>query len=241
MMWDTSKDYRLRVAEKSVDLFIRTAGGANLKGVWDKRKCLNAARKMIPEIQELYYSYMEPEDMARSSQVKDLKGKVQDITDALGGKGWEREFLKLVNREEKGKLGESISKIKFALNTISSIDKRLLLGKVDDPIVGIDIKRGEVVSLMKHPNADKLHVCNVNLGDRAATVVTNDLKVKEGNKVGVALLPPANFMGITSEGMFLGVNNTVLKDVEGELGDLPHGFPLEALNKTRSLVEEFLK
>ena len=235
-MWDTSKDYRLQVAEKSVDLFIRTAGGANLRGVWDKRKCLNAARKMIPEIQELYYSYMEPEDMARSSQVKDLKNKAQDITDALGGKGWEREFLKLVNKEEKEKLKDSISKIKFSLNTISCMDRRLLLGKVDDPIIGVDIKKGEVVSLMKHPNADKLLVCNVNLGDRAATV-----KVKEGNNVGVALLPPANFMGITSEGMFLGVDNTVLKDVEGELGGLPHGFPLEALNKTRSLVEEFLK
>jgi uncharacterized protein len=240
-MWDTSKDYRLRVAEKSVELFIRTAGGANLKGIWNKKKCMTAAREMIPEIQALYYSYLEPEDLAKSPQIMDLKEKIRDITEALGGEGWQGEFLKLVHKEEKEKLKESISKIKFSLNTISSVDKRLLLGAVDDPVVGIDIRKGEVVSIGKHPHADKLIVCNVNIGDRAATVVTNDMTVKEGNNVGVSLLPPTTFMGVTSEGMFLGVDNSVLKDVEGELGELPHGFPLEALKKTRSLVEEFLK
>jgi len=41
-MWDTSKDYRLRVLEKAVELFIRTAEGANLKGIWNKKKCLTS-------------------------------------------------------------------------------------------------------------------------------------------------------------------------------------------------------
>lgn len=75
----------------------------------------------------------------------------------------------------------------------------------------------------------------------AITVVTNDLTVKEGNRVAAAILPPSVFMGITSEGMFLGAGNEVLKDVEGNLGDMPHGIPLESLNKTRNLVETFLK
>ena len=49
-MWDTSKDYRLRVAEKAVDLFIRTAGGANLKGIWNKRKSMaNKDIAMVPD------------------------------------------------------------------------------------------------------------------------------------------------------------------------------------------------
>lgn len=240
-MWDTSKDYRLRVAEKSVELFIRTAEGANLKGIWNKRKSLNSARDMIPEIQKLYYSYLEPDELAKSPQIKDMKAKVADIVDALGGEGWQNEFFKLVNKDEKEKLEESIAKMKFALNTINNIDKRLLLGPVNDPVIGVDIKTGEVVSIIKHPKADKLLVCNVNVGDRAITVVTNDLTVKEGNRVGVSMLPPTVFMGITSEGMFLGAGEGVLKDVQGELGQLPHGFPLEALNETRNFVEEFLK
>jgi predicted RNA-binding protein with EMAP domain len=48
-------------------------------------------------------------------------------------------------------------------------------------------------------------------------------------------------MGITSEGMFLGAGEGVLKDVQGELGQMPHGIPLEALNESRNLVETFLK
>ncbi|MCD6188626.1 MAG: tRNA-binding protein, partial [Thermococcus sp.] len=64
---------------------------------------------------------------------------------------------------------------------------------------------------------------------------------KEGHRVAVALLPPANFRGITSEGMFLGAGEGVLKDVKGEIGGLPKGIPLEALKETRNLVESFLK
>ena len=237
-MWDTSKDYRLRVLEKSVDLFVRTAEGANLKGIWNKKKCLTSARAMLPEIQVMYFSYMEPVDLASSQQIDDMKQRVKDIIEALGGDRWHLQFLKLVNKDEKEKLVESIAKMKFALNTISTVDQRLLLGPINDPVIGIDIKTGEIVSIQK---LDKLLVCNVNFGDTAITVVTNDLTVKEGNRVAVAILPPSVFMGITSEGMFLGAGEGVLKDVEGGLGEMPHGIPLESLNETRNLVETFLK
>jgi uncharacterized protein len=237
-MWDTSKDYRLRVLEKSVELFIRTAEGANLKGIWNKKKCLTSARAMLPEIQAMYFSYMEPADLAVSPQLSDMKQRVREITEALGGDRWHIQFLKLVNKDEKQKLEESIAKMKFALNTISTVDTRLVLGPINDPVIGIDIKTGEIVSVQK---SDKLLVCNVNLGDRAITVVTNDLTVKEGNRVGVAMLPPSVFMGVTSEGMFLGSGDGIIKEVEGDLGDMPHGIPLESLNETRNLVETFLK
>jgi predicted RNA-binding protein with EMAP domain len=237
-MWDTSKDYRLRVLEKSVELFIRTAEGANLKGIWNKKKCLTSARAMLPEIQVMYFSYLEPADLASSPQIDDMKQRVNDIIEALGGDRWHLQFLKLVNKDEKEKLVESIAKMKFALNTISTVDQRLLLGPINDPVIGIDIKTGEIVSIQK---LDKLLVCNVNFGDTAITVVTNDLTVKEGNRVAVAILPPSVFMGITSEGMFLGAGEGILKDVEGNLGEMPHGIPLESLNETRNLVETFLK
>ena len=237
-MWDTSKDYRLRVLEKSVELFIKTAEGANLKGIWNKKKCLTSARAMLPEIQVMYFSYMEPADLANSPQINDLKERVKDIIEALGGERWHLQFLKLVNKAEKEKLEESIAKMKFALNTISTVDTRLSLGPINDPVIGIDIKTGEIVSIQK---MDKLLVCNVNFGNKAITVVTNDLTVKEGNQVAVAMLPPSVFMGVTSEGMFLGAGDGVLKDVEGNLGDMPHGIPLNSLNETRNLVETFLK
>jgi len=143
-----------------------------------------------------------------------------------------------VNKDEKEKLVESIAKMKFALNTIATVDRRLLLGPINDPVIGIDIKTGEIVSIQKF---DNLLVCNVNLGNKAITVVTNDLTVKEGNTVGIAMLPPSVFRGVTSEGMFLGSGDGVLKEVDGNLGEMPHGIPLESLNETRNLVEAFLK
>ncbi len=240
-MWDTSNDYRLLVAEKSVELFLRSVEGANLKGKWNKKQALQAARKMTSEIQTLYYSYLEPAAIIETPQISLLEDQGMEIVEALGGESWNRQFMELANREEKPKLEEALAKIKFFLNTISGLSERLSLGEIKDPVMGIDIKKGEILSVSKHPEADQLLVCNVNLHERAITVVTNDLDVKEKNQVAVALLPPEVFMGITSEGMFLGAGEGILKDVKGDLGKLPQGIPLEALNEARNLVENFLQ
>ncbi len=136
---------------------------------------------------------------------------------------------------------ENIAKVKFFLDTILGLKNRLALGPINDPIIGIDIKIGEVMSVTKHPNADSLMICNVNLRKKAITVVTNDLTIKEGINVGVSLLPPQTFMETVSEGMFLGMNGSILKDVDGELGEIPKGIPMESLNETRNLIESYLK
>ncbi len=196
---------------------------------------------MIPEIQAMRYSYVEPKELIETPQMRALKEKANGIIGALGGEEWYHTFLNLADKDEKEKVEEAVAKVRFFLNTILGLDKRLALGKINDPVIAVDIKVGEVMSVGKHPNADRLLVTNVNLGDRALTVVTNDLTVKEGNRVAVALLPPANFRGIVSEGMFLGAGEGVLKDVKGEIGGLPKGIPLEAFNETRNLVEAFLK
>lgn len=37
-MWDTSKDYRLKVAEKTIEQFISVIEGSNLRGSWNKKR-----------------------------------------------------------------------------------------------------------------------------------------------------------------------------------------------------------
>ena len=135
-----------------------------------------------------------------------------------------------------------VLKIGFVLSCFdfTSLRNRFKFGPIDDPIIGIDVKVGEIMSVSKHPNADSLMICNVNLGKRALKVVTNDLTVKEGNRVGVSLLPPATFMEIVSEGMFLGMDGSILKDVQGELGQMPNGIPMESLNETKNMITNFL-
>lgn len=240
-MWDTSKDYRLLVAEKSIDLFVRTVDGKNFKGHWRKRQAIDTAKEIGRELQAVAYSYMEPEDLLKSPHIATIKEKTAKIEEFLGGPDWNKKFMDLATKDEKEKTEESITKVKFFLNTFLGLEKRISLGPINDPIIGIDIVVGEIMSAGKHPQADSLMICNVNLGDRAITVVTNDMEVKENNRVAISMLPPSTFMGVSSEGMFLGAGEGILKDVEGELGQMPHGIPLEALNETRNLIESFLK
>ena len=219
-IWDTSNDYRLKVAEKAIEDFIRVVEGSNLRGSWNKKKVRLIAKDMNPDIQTLYYSY---------------------IIENLGGENYSKKFLSELNREEREKLELPLSKMKFFFNTIRGLPARLMLGEIDDPIIGVDIQVGELVSVSKHPKTDTLMVCNVNLGKRAITVITNDLSVKDNDHVAVSLLPPSAFMGISSEGMFLGAGEGILKDVEGELGSLPQHINVAALNETRNLVDQYLK
>ena len=236
-MWDTSKDYRILIAQKSKELFIRTVQTGAFRGHWNKKMALESANNMDADFQSLLYSYLEGEELANSPDVDKLEEQAKYVIKYLGGEEWNHIFLNKAPKEEREKTEENIAKVQFFLNTILGLRKRLSFGPINDPIIGIDIIVGEIMSVSKHPQADALMICNVNLKKRAITVVTNNLDVKEGNHVGVALLPPQTFMDIASEGMFLGVNGVVLKDVEGELGEMPKGIPMESLNDTRNLIE----
>lgn len=207
----------------------------------NKKKVRLIAKDMNPDIQTLYYSYISPDQLAKTPQVNNLLKSVDEIIENLGGENYSKKFLSELNREEREKLELPLSKMKFFFNTIRGLPARLMLGEIDDPIIGVDIQVGELVSVSKHPKTDTLMVCNVNLGKRAITVITNDLSVKDNDHVAVSLLPPSAFMGISSEGMFLGAGEGILKDVEGELGSLPQHIDVAALNETRNLVDQYLK
>ena len=240
-MWDTSKDYRLKVAEKAVEDFIRVVEGSNLRGSWNKKQVRLIAKNMNPDIQTLYYSYVSPQELAKTPQMENLLKSVDEIIENLGGEDYAKKFQSELNRQEREKLDLPLSKMKFFFNTIRGLPDRLMLGEIDDPVIGVDIVVGELVSVSKHQKADNLMVCNVNLGKRAITVITNDLTVKDNDHVAVSLLPPSEFMGIASEGMFLGAGEGILKDVEGELGSLPKHIDVNAFNETRNLVDAYIK
>ncbi|MBQ6218607.1 MAG: tRNA-binding protein [Methanosphaera sp.] len=240
-MWDTSKDYRLKVAEKAVEDFIRVVEGSNLRGSWNKKQVRLIAKNMNPDIQTLYYSYVSPQELAKTPQMENLLKSVDEIIENLGGEDYAKKFQSELNRQEREKLDLPLSKMKFFFNTIRGLPDRLMLGEIDDPVIGVDIVVGELVSVSKHQKTDNLMVCNVNLGKRAITVITNDLTVKDNDHVAVSLLPPSEFMGIASEGMFLGAGEGILKDVEGELGSLPKHIDVNAFNETRNLVDAYIK
>jgi phenylalanyl-tRNA synthetase beta chain len=81
---------------------------------------------------------------------------------------------------------------------------------------------GKVLSVEKHPDADKLSVCEVDAGDGGRTIVCGASNVAEGQTVPVALpgavmpdgtkLSKAKLRGVESNGM-------ILSEAELELGD----------------------
>lgn len=240
-MWDTSKDYRILVANEAREAYLNLIPTASFRGNWNKKMAIEMGKTMNSDFQSLLYSYLEGDDLPNSPDVAALTEKAEKIIEYLGGPDWNKTFLNGAPKEDRDKTIENIAKVRFFIDSILGLKDRLALGPINDPIMGIDIKVGEIMSVMKHPKADSLMICNVNLGKRAITVVTNDLNVKEGNRVGVSLLPPQTFMDTTSEGMFLGMNGSILKEVDGELGEMPKGIPMDSLNETRNLVEAFLK
>ncbi|NPB04953.1 MAG: phenylalanine--tRNA ligase subunit beta [Aquificae bacterium] len=83
---------------------------------------------------------------------------------------------------------------------------------------------GKVLKTEPHPSLGKLLVCEVDVGDRKVVVCTNDKTVKGGDKVfvvlpggrvGDLLISERNFKGITSQGMFLGLEELVGIPSEG--------------------------
>ena len=228
---NTAEDYRILMAEKAVEFLIKTLESAKFSGKWDRKSAISAARKILPEIQAIKYSYMDAEDIANSDFINRIRERCQEILTSLGGREW---WKKIVDKNSE----EHAARIRFSLNIIYNLPGRLLL-KCEIPACAVDIRCGEVISVSKHPNADKLLICNVNIG-RKITVVTNDLSLREGDRVAVALLPPAVLRGVLSEGMFVGCGDGVAKDVEGEIGNFPRNLDEKCLKEVSSKVMEFL-
>ncbi|MCL5773447.1 MAG: phenylalanine--tRNA ligase subunit beta, partial [Firmicutes bacterium] len=79
---------------------------------------------------------------------------------------------------------------------------------------------GQIVKLEKHPNADKLVVTDVDVGNGKIQIVTGAMNVRQGDKVPVALsgaslaggvrIKKSNLRGIPSEGMMCSANELAL-------------------------------
>ncbi|MBC2149257.1 YtpR family tRNA-binding protein [Listeria booriae] len=87
---------------------------------------------------------------------------------------------------------------------------------------------GYVASKEKHPNADKLNVCQVDLGDKTVQIVCGAPNVEAGQKVVVAkigavmpsglIIKPSNLRGEDSFGMICAARELVIPDAPQEKG-----------------------
>ncbi len=94
---------------------------------------------------------------------------------------------------------------------------------------------GKIEKIIPHPNADKLVITEVNIGDKLLTVVTADLSVKpeeyvavlpEGGKLWDLEIRKRNFRGVMSEGMFLSFEELRLEEKSTHILRFPEAVPL---------------
>ncbi len=117
---------------------------------------------------------------------------------------------------------------------------------------------GKILSMEKHPNADKLSVCQVDLGAKQAQILTNATNVfvgavvpvaYAGAKIGNHEFTVANIRGVESQGMFCSGAEFNLSDAEypgaeadGILilrPDTPLGIPIEEAIDRNDVIFDF--
>jgi len=239
-MFDTVNDYRILCAEKAIEFLRKIFSSGRYIQRQERIKAMQALESAQRALMIIKYSYMEKRDLVRSEYVQELKKCSEQILEALGGRDWADKLLERSQKNAHETVKEMIAQIRFCLNILYNLDWRLLSGKDGEIAHGVDIRVGKVLSVTRHPNANNLLVCRVDVGGAYITVVTNDLTIRKKDSVAVALLPPKNLRGIISEGMFLGSSEGVLKNVRGNPGEWAE-VPEDALKEARNFINEFLK
>ena len=215
---DTMNDPRILMAEKCAKSLKNLLTGRGIS-----KDVAPLVANVEKKILEMKYSYAEVNYL--KEYFDHIKSLMRDIVSLLGGAEWSRKLKKYMDEEK-------IAHIKFCLNIIYNLDSRLRLK--EDAAYAVDIRIGEIESIMNHPDADKLKICNVNVG-KMITVITNIQELKVGDKIAVALLPPVKIRGVVSEGMFLSSHRK-----DGKVGDIPE-LVMEEINAARREVLNYLK
>jgi len=113
----------------------------------------------------------------------------------------------------------------------------------------LDIRVGLVTDVKDHPNADKLYMLRVDLGDEERTLVAglrpyySKEELKDKKIAVLANLKPAKLRGIKSEGMLLAADDGKTVSVlipEGSPGEVVYFEGIKRAPKSRISIEEFM-
>ncbi|MGQ4891799.1 MAG: hypothetical protein ACP6IP_04830 [Candidatus Njordarchaeia archaeon] len=207
--FDTGNDPRLKFAEKYTEEVLKIVKSSKIPGV--KRDELNNLMENIHRlVKQIRWSYLPKKDLVENEAFQELQKKIEKLSGLL--KGAEKEF------EQKQ---EMLSKVlNFMIENLRNLGRRLI-EYPDEQVSAVDYYYVKVISKEKHPKADKLYVTYVTNGEKNFRVVTNDATIKPKEIVPLAHLPPKDFMGIISEGMFIGGNGIRAEKDESLIGKRP--------------------
>lgn len=224
---DTSKDYRILVAEdalRRLESRVRSWGMPYPLNRSVAESLLSKVRSLLMSIK---YSYLPLNYLLSSQQLKELASLTKELSKYL---------LPPPNFRVSGESAKlALAEIKYSLLILLGLRSRLALGEENLPEYGVDVIGVEVVTVSKHPRADKLWVLKVGTEKFSLTVITNIPNVKKGEVRAVAILPPINLHGVISEAMI--VSDPIPNEYRGRRppNDLLH------INELRATVEAIIK
>lgn len=177
---DTANDFRIRLAEKGLSELERLI---NAVKVQRRKEILKEIRNMQSEMQIVKYSYLNPNELLELESLKNIVNKAKELREVL--KGAEKDF--------SWKLAD------YWLEYLADLPKLMQRGEISKPYEAIRFFCGEITN---RKNLGKLWLCSVDCGFRI-DVITNSDEFKPNTFAVVAYLPPREFNGIISEGMFV--------------------------------------
>ena len=130
-MWDTSKDYRILVANHAREQCLNIIQTASFRGNWNKKLAIETAKNMNSDFQSLSYSYLEGDYLVNSPDVASIIEKGEKIVECLGGDGWNKTFISNAPKEDKEKTMENVAKVRFFIDSVLGLKDRLALGPIN--------------------------------------------------------------------------------------------------------------
>lgn len=222
--FDTGNDPRLKFLEKYAEEIYNQGKSKKLPRI-KREDFIGNLEKIVKLAKNIRWSYLTKEQLAESDQIKELINTANTL--------WEKLEKNIKEIEEKEPM--YTKKLEHLINTIKTLPERIKLP--DEPVNTVDVYYVKIISKEKHPKADKLWVTYVTDGRRNYRVVTNDPNVKPKDIVPMAYLPPREFMGVISEGMFVGGNGIRKEKDETKIGERPQLTDKEKNNVVKEIYQ----
>jgi len=190
--FNTGEDPRFVFLENYVKYILDKLKGKKVYGI-KKDELLDRVNQVSSLIRELRWSYLPKKELAKSSTMKNLMDIGGNLLSLLEEKG----------RELKSRDPLFYSELKFLSLNLEKLSERII-NLPDTQSSAVDVVCVKVIDRENHPRGQNLLVTYVTDGVRNYKVVTNDKSIKAGEIIPLAILPPREFLGVVSEGMFVG-------------------------------------
>ncbi len=189
---DTRNDLRILVAEDALNRIQKMVMGQRLHHPYNKHRARQLLSRLNSLLMQIKYSMMPAEILLQQPMLREFKNTALELARTI--------------MPPKTMIGEvdkyTLAELRYCLRILIGLPARILLGDENRPEYAVDVEAAKILSVHKHPNADKLLVARVQARYATHTVVTNIQDVREGELRAIAFLPPVIIRGELSEAMF---------------------------------------